>query len=128
MIWAAFAVAQQEQVQIEAGLSWPEIAGGVAAILVGLGIISGFLSWLARRSRRRLEDMIKKIAEQVTPTNGKRLATYIEQNTEAIGDLREASRVARDIAVEARGSARHAHERIDIYLVGQPVIEGMEGA
>jgi len=110
---------------VEPGLTWPQVAGGIAAILTTVALVGGGIGWAARRARQRLEALVGQVVEQVTPSNGTRLAEYAEQTSAELGQVREDVTALSVAATENRAQAKsamllaqHAHERIDSHLMG----------
>jgi hypothetical protein len=94
---------------VDVGIAEALITGGSIAMAA---FITGFFAW---RNARAARASAAKVEEQVTPTNGTRLAEYIERTDGRLEHLIELVMEARDAAKDAATStelheAKFRHE------------------
>lgn len=113
--WAWLAQ-QQEPVS----LTWPAIAGGLAAVTVVIGAVVAAMGWAYRRLRawvQRTAAAAERTASAVATSNGRSLGALAEHIVGQLGELRAEIDVVAGWAGENRNSALEAHRRLDAHLV-----------
>lgn len=86
------------------GLTWPEIAGGVAAVLVALSIAMAAGAWWVRHVAHREAAPARQAAHQLATSNGHTAGELLESTAATVQQLKQiadANRVRID-ALDAR--------------------------
>lgn len=103
------------------GLTWPQVAGGLAAVVTTGAIVLGGLAWWVRAVVRRESAPVR---QQVTGTNGATLASTVEHTRDRVDEIAGRVELVATVAAENRAIARgaqalaeHTASRLDGHLV-----------
>jgi flagellar biogenesis protein FliO len=109
----------------------PETVAGfvnlIVSIFTALALVSGGLYAFKKWIRKTANE--EEIVKQVRTANGGTVGSYTEKTAHVVQEIQDELKVvgnnvleSRDIAVEAKVLAQHAHNRLDAFIAGYRVL------